>query len=164
MLGKKSRAGAPTLVPVKTGGSKNKAQIFVLKNIVTIRKARNMLWRRETHKTKGIYRKPAKSNKNAIIIKSKRNFHDIDVVLYTKIEPNINPLAPKEIARLAIESARSMKINQGMDGISYLIQAKRNGVHTPLMDEYERAILEQLGSANLEDALHLIQKASLTER
>ena len=47
-------------------------------------------------------------------------------MLYTSIEANIEPLTAAELARLAIRSAREAKI--GMDGISYLIAAKRNRI------------------------------------
>ncbi len=152
----KTRDGAPTLIPVEKGGAKNNAQILLLKEGITVRKAKNMLWRRETRKT-GWYKKPVKPGKNSVYVKSKTKFHDIDVVLYTKIEPNITPLTPHKLAQLAIDSARSKSGGQELDGISYLIQMKKNGIHTPLMERYEKEILRETGTETLEDALRVIR-------
>jgi cation transport regulator ChaC len=43
-----SRAGAPTLVPVDSGGARVPARIFVLKEGISKHAAWEMLWRRET--------------------------------------------------------------------------------------------------------------------
>ena len=45
-----TRGGAPTLVPVKTGGAKVKATVFVLKDSISEQEAENILYRRELHK------------------------------------------------------------------------------------------------------------------
>src|SRR3989304_1195370 len=85
----RTRDYAPTLIPVRRGGAKNRAQILVLKEGVTARKARNMLWRREAHKEKGQYRKKfCRSRNNRVCIKSKTKFLGVDVVLYTKLKQN----------------------------------------------------------------------------
>src|SRR5581483_11635375 len=42
-----TRGGAPTLVPVKTGGAKVKATVFVLKDSISEQEARDILYRRE---------------------------------------------------------------------------------------------------------------------
>jgi hypothetical protein len=158
-----SRGGAPTLIPVTKGGSKNRVQILVLQNGVSIRKAKNMLLRRETHNPNGSYRKPRPIGRNTVLIKTKRNFHNIDVVLYTKIEPNITPLTPQRLAERALESARSKNVAKGKDGITYLIQAKRNGIHTPLMPKYEKEILVKTKAESLEEALSLSREEKLSK-
>src|SRR5262249_10441219 len=45
---KRTRGGAPTLVPVSSGGAHVKATIFVLKDSISEQEAKNILWRRET--------------------------------------------------------------------------------------------------------------------
>jgi hypothetical protein len=39
-----------------------------------------------------------------------------------------------------------------MDGISYLISVKKQGIHTPLMPAYEAAILQKAKAQTLEEA------------
>jgi len=56
-----------------------------------------------------------------------------------------------------MKSARSKSGEQGLDGITYLMQAKRNDIHTPLMNKYEREILNETGAKSLEDALRIIR-------
>ncbi len=57
------------------------------------------------------------------------------------------------LARLAIRSALAEAGKKGLDGISYLISVKRSGIATPLLVEYEKAILQQTGANTLEEAL-----------
>src|SRR5262245_17111196 len=45
------------------------------------------------------------------------------------------------LAKLAIQSAQDRTVRPGRDGISYLIEAKRHGIVTPLSPNYEREIL-----------------------
>ena len=51
-----------------------------------------------------------------------------------------------------VESAKEDAGKKGKDGISYLISVKRQGIKTPLMEEYEESILGKLGVETLEDA------------
>jgi hypothetical protein len=73
----------------------------------------------------------------------------------------ISPLTAEHLAELAIESARRER--HGRDGISYLIEAKRNGIVTPLSEPYEQEILRRTKTRNLTDALHKIRHASASE-
>ena len=154
-----TRTGAPTLVPVESGGAHVKAQIFILKESVSEKEAIDMFWRRETNQvsTDKMYNRPARPDENTVLVERLEKFHNIDVVLYTKIGANIHPLTPQRLARLAIDSARSEACVQGRDGISYLINAKRNGIQTPLMPKYEEEILREVRATSLEDALHILQ-------
>jgi len=79
-------------------------------------------------------------------------FHGLQVVLYTKIAPDIDELKSEKLAELAIWSARSPAGARRHDGISYLINAKGNGITTPLTDEYEKEILRRTDTKSLEDA------------
>lgn len=155
----KTRDGSPTLIPVEVGGVGVLAEILVLEENVSLEKAQNMLWRRETRKiqTAETYSPPRSPGTNDVIIERLNDFHGIDVVLYTKIAPNIKNVTSQKLAELAIESAGAEAGTKGMDGISYLIASKRNGVFTPLMPDYESEILRRVGADGLEEALRIVK-------
>lgn len=151
------RDGAPTLVPVEGGGDSVRAQILILRENITVKKAEDMLWRREACRigTGETYDPPETPGPNTVLVERLEDFHDVGLVLYARIAPNIEDLSPQKLAELAIESARADAGSEGRDGISYLIVAKRNGTCTPLMPEYEREILRQTGTKDLMDALNI---------
>ena len=78
-------------------------------------------------------------------------FQGFDVVLSTRITANISPLTIAKLTELAIQSAKTM--DDGRDGISYLIDARKYGIATPLSPGYEREILRMLGVNDLHEAL-----------
>jgi hypothetical protein len=57
------------------------------------------------------------------------------------------------LAKLAVDRARNPDVPEGNDGISYLINAKKAGIVTPLSGDYEKEILRLSGTASLEEAL-----------
>jgi hypothetical protein len=57
------------------------------------------------------------------------------MVLYTRIGANINPLISSKLAELTIKSTHER--DDGRDGISYLLNAKRNNIETALSESYE---------------------------
>jgi hypothetical protein len=75
--------------------------------------------------------------------------------LAARFAATIAPLNAQRLAELAIESARLERT--GRDGITYLIDAKRNGITTPLSDAYEQEILCRTSARDLDDALRKIQ-------
>ena len=145
------RAGAPTLVPVDEGGARVAAQIFVLD--VSEKEATNRLYRREIDKVGSdrVYRARETQGANTVSVKRLENFEGVNVVLYTHITANIQPLTAGNLARLAIKSARAL--NNERDGISYLINAKRNGIRTLLSGPYEEEIKRRMDAADLKEAL-----------
>lgn len=145
----RTRSGAPTLVPIAEGGAQVKAKILVLEEGVSEAEAMDMLWRRETRKIKSSERYDPSSE---VLIRRLEDFEGVDVILYVEIGANIPDLAPSNLAELAIRSARSDAGKRGRDGITYLIGAKKSGVQTPLMPEYEREILRLTGNETLEQA------------
>jgi hypothetical protein len=161
----KTRNGAPTLVPVSTGGRENSSQILVLNGNINEVEASNMLWRRETHHVGSgkKYDRPATPNTNTVLIERLTDFHDVSVVLYTKIGADIDPLTPQKLAELAVNSAQSKAVLQGQDGISYLINAKESGIQTPLMRAYEKEILKRVGSESLENVLSILRLQRLKD-
>jgi hypothetical protein len=50
-----------------------------------------------------------------------------------------------------------MKLADGRDGISYLLDVKRNGILTPLSGRYEHEILRRMKTRSLDDALMKIR-------
>jgi hypothetical protein len=95
-----------------------------------------------------------------VIVESLRDFHGVDVVLYTRIAPNIEDLEAAKLADLAIASAKSRELTEGRDGISYLIAAKRNGIVTPLSAVYEETILRRTRASSLNEALKGLRETS----
>ena len=146
-----SRASAPTLVPVDTGGTRVAAIIYEVG--LDEQRAVDILYCREIHQVGSgrRFRPPPPDRTNAVRIDRLPRFEGYDVVLSTRISANINPLTPEKLADLAIESAR--ELDNGRDGISYLIAAKENGIVTPLSVAYEEEIIRRLGAHDLPDAL-----------
>ena len=153
------RGGAPTLVPVEQGGEHVKAVIMILQEQVSIDEAKDMLWRRETNQvcSSKSYKHSPNPGPNTVCIKELKQFHGIRIVLYTSIQPNIDEPTPRKLARLAIDSVGKTQRGQKRDGINYLINAKSNGITTPLTQEYEEEIKKQTGAKSLEEALEKLQ-------
>ena len=98
--------------------------------------AKDRLWRRETDRVGegGHYLERRSPGSDTLIIDRYENVGDIAVVLAARFPANIAPLDAEVLATLAIESAR--QLDNGRDGISYLLDAKRNGIVTPLSAPY----------------------------
>lgn len=158
-----TRSGAPTVVPVESGGARVRGTILVLDESVSITQARDLLWRRETRNegTSKRYQRPTDSDPNKMLAEELPNFADLAVVLYARFGPTLSNPTPDELAELAIKSAMGEAGKQGRDGISYLTSLKRQGIVTPLMPAYEQAVLENTGATTLEEALtNLTMKTS----
>ena len=155
-----TRDDAPTLIPVDEGGARVKAVILVLADRVSEKQAKDLLWRRETDNvgTSKPYNPPSNPTEDTVLVKDLKDFCEIDIVLYTEIGRNIDDLSPRRLAELAIQSARAESGAQGRDGISYLLNAKRNGIETPLMPEYENEILKKSGTNSLGKALESLRR------
>jgi hypothetical protein len=149
------RCGAPTLVPVETGGCPVRAVIFEVS--VSQDEAASIVYRREIDAVGSgkLYREPAPDRKNAVRIDHIAGLAGFDLVLSTRIASNIFPLSPDMLADLAINSAR--KLSDGRDGITYLIDALQCGIVTPLSRAYEASILEKTGTPDLASALSAIE-------
>lgn len=154
----RTRGGAPTLVPVSEGGATVDASILVLQNSISGSEAADMLWRRET-RWEGSgerYKPPSEPGTDDVLVRRLEGFEGLDVVLYVEIGANIPDLNPRKLAELAILSAKSDAGKKEKDGIIYLMDAKRNGVETPLMPEYEGEILRLTGADMLERAREML--------
>ena len=150
----KTRDGAPTLVPVESGGSRVNATLFILKNHVGREQAQNMLWRRETNQpgSSKRYMPRRRVTDKTVVVSEYSDFGDVEVVFFTKIASNISPLTSLVLATLAVSSARAHAGSQQRDGISYLINAKKVGIVTPLIGSYEHEVLRLTGTESLADA------------
>jgi hypothetical protein len=153
------RAGAPTLVPVMSGGSRIRAQVLVVN--VPEREAKDRLWRREINRVGqgGYYVECRNRGPNTLTIDRYENLAGVPVVLAARFPPTIAPLSGAMLANLAIESAR--ELDNGRDGISYLMEAKRNGIVTPLSLPYEQEILRRTTASDLADSLRRVRAGNL---
>lgn len=148
-----SRSGAPTLIPVEEGGAIAKAKILVLKESVSLQEAKNFVYRREINKvgTSKRYNPKNRPSKDSVLVETSNEFSDFTSIIYTKISSNLVDTSPEHLANLAIESAK-YEGSSKRDGISYLIDVKRNGIVTPLMKDYEKELLRKTNATSLEEA------------
>lgn len=156
----KKRDGGPTLVPMppESGFSPVKAELFVMRSGVTEKEAADMLYRREIGKVGGGQKyHPDHSNPNQVFIERLGNAFSCDVVLYTRIAPNIHPLTASELARLAIESARGNVGAAGEDGISYLRRMITLGITTKLTPDYVREIQQRTKASDVQSAWQAVR-------
>ena len=122
------REDAPTLVPLEQGGTPVPAQILLVN--VTEQEAKDRLWRREINRVgQGGHYTHANPGRNTLIIDRYENFEGVDIVLAARFAATIAPLTAAHLAELAIKSARLERT--GRDGITYLVDAKRNGIRRP---------------------------------
>jgi hypothetical protein len=155
----KTRGYAPTLVPVGSGGAQVKAEILVLRDDLAADLAADMLWRRETRQTgRQRYRRPDVIGRDDVIVETIHDLSGVRTVLYAKIGQNIDRLSAKTLAELAIHSVQTA--SPGDDGITYLMDAIRCGVATPLTRGYESEILRQTRAKNLQVAVNRLRSRS----
>jgi cation transport regulator ChaC len=153
-----TRGGAPTLIPMQ-GGAPVNATLLILAPEVTVQEARDMLWRRELHRTEGRYHPPVTPTPDHVMVDEYKNLGGVEVVLSTRIGANIAALTPENLAQRAIASVCASGVAEGEDGISYLLRAKFSGVETPLTVAYEHAILDQTRTKNLEEAIKVARRS-----
>jgi hypothetical protein len=149
-----SRHGAPTLVPVTDGGAHVTAAVIELDPSVDELTARTLLYRRETHRPD----KEATADRPTWI-RSLAGFAGLSSCLYTALPANIDPVTPRRLAELAVQSAASEAGKERLDGISYLAAQVSRGIETPLTPAYVDAILGLTGGRDLADALRLVRAA-----
>ncbi len=150
-----SRDGAPTLVPVNSGGTDVKATLLVLLPDNSLRAIKDMLYRREIHQPGNLaktYNRESASP-NAVQIKEIHGEFGLDIVLYAFLSPNIEEIKGAALANLAIQSAQGEAGKKGKDGITYLMKAVQNGIQTPLTAAYQQAILDKTKTSSLQEAL-----------
>ena len=152
----RSRGGAPTLVPVDVGGSPVRAVIFQVEGETS--EVADIVYRREIHAVGSgkRYSEPPANRADAVRIARFEDLAGFDLVLSTQIATNIDPIFPAFLADLAIASAQAL--DEGRDGISYLIAARKSGIETPLTSQYAACILAKTGADDLAAALRAVQR------
>jgi hypothetical protein len=153
----KTRGGAPTLVPCQNG-SPVSAEILVLDDAVSTEEAADILWRRETRKigTGETYKEGTTAT--SVLVREFKDDPCIGTVLYTDF-PGAGKISTPLANELAERAIRSVATAQaGMDGISYLRDAIKCGIDTPITEEFRREILRQTNTESLEEALAQQQK------
>lgn len=156
-----TRGDAPTLIPVKEGGRRVKAQLFILDNKLTETLIESVLWNRERHLvgSNEEYTEPSIPNQNSIIIKVLIDFKGVHKVFYTQIGQNIpEPVTGKVLAELAIKSISGQAGKEKKDGLRYLNSITKSGVATDLTDEYLIEILKATGARDLDQAINILDK------
>ena len=151
-----SRAGAPALVPVSSGGSRVSGQIIVVD--ASADEAGHMLYRREIHKVGSakLYKPPPGKSGDRVRVKIVDGpLANVATVLYTEIGSNIVDLTAERLASLAIASVTQAET--GKDGISYLMAALGHGIRTALSDAYAAEILRRTSTSSLEEALRSLR-------
>ena len=148
----RTRGGAPTLVPHESGAPVS-AEILALDNDISIADATDMLWRRERRREGTGETYSRGTGENSLLVEE---FHDdpcVSTVLYTDFNPSgkIPHPTAADLAKRAIASVAAAQ--EGMDGITYLMNAIRSGIETPLTADYKAEILKQTMTLTLEEAL-----------
>lgn len=142
-----TRGGGATLV-IYPGGGNVQGQILLLDLIYSEANLRLVMeWVRRREKTKSEWIKYMRVG-------------DYNHVIYCDIASNIEP-NPQLLAEKSIESVRKCKLKGEPDknGIRYLIEKIKDGVITPLTEEYKNEILRLTKTKRLEEAEQkLLQK------
>jgi hypothetical protein len=151
-----SRGGGPTLVPHEKG-SKVGAELLILPDDMPLERARDLLWLRERRKEESGETYSAGTGPNHVLVREWSKACEfgecpwVETVLYTDFNPSgKQTLTAEQLAKAAIESVG--KADEGKDGITYLAQAEKAGIHTPLTKTYREAILKQTGTQTLAEA------------
>jgi hypothetical protein len=158
------RDGCPTLVPVESGGARVAAKLIPFRAGISVPEAQTRVWRRELLQTHGTYDGERNHGPNKVYVEPVEQHYDgFDLVLAVRIGPNIDRVDPGRLADLAIQSARRPAGERREDGISYLVEAKNQDITTPLLPEYEKAILRRLAVASLEEAWEVARSNPIHE-
>jgi hypothetical protein len=155
------RGGAPTLAPVQVGGSPVRGQILVMHDWVTLDEARDRTYRRETRRVgkEDRYRHrdfPGPDDVHLPVI----SLGGIEQVVYTVLGDTIpaEDRNPTVLARRAIASVE--RAPTGLDGITYLRDAVRFGIETPVTEDYIMAILTSTGADDLTAAIRAVSSST----
>jgi len=147
-----TRGGASTVVP-HSSGQPVKAEVLVLTESVLFEEAKNLLWRRETHKVGSDHIYRDSTSPNAVVIRDEPGFCGLNHILYTdfNLAGKLSVPDPKELAKAAVKSVT--QAGHGKDGISYLMDLINKGVETALTPQYQKEILALTHTSCLADAL-----------
>lgn len=152
----RSRGGAPTLVPHPLG-EPVRAMVLHLLPSVSLDEARNVLWRRERRKEFTSEAYIEGYGVNTVLVRVVES-PDALRLLYTDFTAAGKITLPTSdlLANAAISSV--LQTEEGLDGISYLMNALSNGISTRLTQSYEKAVLEKTGTQSLAEALGTLRR------
>lgn len=153
----RSRAGAPTLVPVPEDyGAPVRAQILLIRSDMRADTVRDILYRREINEVGDVsmrYDEETQQKKNdPVLVKPVDDLGGVSTVFYTRLKANIDVVLDTErsveakaahLARLAVKSVTEETYAENRDSIRYLADALEHGIHTPLTDAYRAAVLRR---------------------
>src|SRR3972149_6340471 len=122
-----TRGGAPTVVP-HSSGCPVKGEVLVLSDVLSLKDAKSLLWRRETRKEGSGRAYQQSLSPNAMVIRDTPGFCGLDHVLYTDFNAGgkLSDPDPRALAKAAIDSVATAP--SGRDGISYLVGPLIEGV------------------------------------
>lgn len=146
-----TRGGAPTLVPVASGGCPVRATAFVIEPGIGLEEVRDRLYRREINRVGAdrSYSHTDTPEPGHVWLPTTDQVARVGLAVYTALEDNI-PLEKRTPGHLASLSVGSVALaDPGRDGISYLEANLAAGIVTPLSHDYEAAILERTGTETL---------------
>lgn len=156
--GRKSseRGNAPTLIPVEEGGSTVMATLLIISDKVEQGEIMNMLYRRELNKVGQDKKYFQRSNltPNQLVIQQHKMIKWVRIALTANFGCNLEDVTAEHLACLAIESFNSYEVDAGRDGIAYLGNNIKNGIITPLTEEYKNQILDRMDARSLEEILN----------
>jgi hypothetical protein len=157
------RDGCPTLVPVESGGSRVAAAVIPFREGISVSDAQTRVWRRELLRTSGTYDRVSNAGSpNKVYVEPiEQRIAEFEVVLSVSIGSNIDDLNAEVLADLAIASSRAPAGARREDGITYLIEAKKQKIETPLLRAYEEAILRRMAVASLDEAWTAARSSSV---
>lgn len=156
----KTRAGAPTLIPVPEGkGSPVQAAVIVLKPETSLEQARDILYRREIHRvgdSKKRYPLDRQPNHDLVTISEISGFTGLERVLYTALGCNFPEILDdsysdfEKVELLSIAARDSLTektFHTCKDGLAYLAAALYFGVRTRLTSLFGEAVRALAGGA-----------------
>ena len=114
-----------------------------------------MLWRRETKQVDSgrSYVHPEKPGPDSVLVKTIRQSDK--TILYTDFHETgkLSKPTAERACHSGCGHAKNANVPEGQNGITYLINAKKAGIVTPLMDAYEQEILRTAGATTLAESL-----------
>lgn len=149
------RGGAPTLVPVREGGSSVDGTILMIKPGIDDKTVKDMLYRRELNivgdDEKEYPDRKKRTNDRQMLIHIIEDVKNARKIMYAEFAPNIKRLTPSHLAKLAIKSFENLE-GTDLNGVKYLENNIEKGIVTPLTEKYKQAIFKNLNIKNFKGA------------
>lgn len=162
----RTRAGAPTLVPVPEGiGAPVQAQILLMRPDIDRDEVLDRLYRREINRVGDwdvTYDDAEQRAKNdAVVIEAFEDLAGVPTVFYATLKANIQAMLRKDLssdekadvlAHLTIGSVTEETYSRNRDGVRYQQESIDHGIYTPLTDLYCARVLQLAGDVSTLEA------------